>query len=191
MLGKIITSFIDMLHRDHDEIYVESIVSSSKLSNDGAFTDFAIYDDSNLSRLIATYSAEANKSIDSIWLNFGQYSFKTLFEQHSHITKNYHDLLSVMSHLDSKIHPALNLLYSEISFPRFTVLDSSDHEITLAYESERNLVDFAEGLIAGCAEYFAQSVTIKRQNSPAFSAIFTVQLEPAHSPETTGGTAYE
>ena len=109
MLGKIITSFIDMLHRDHDEIYVDSIVSSSKVISDGAFT----------------------------------------------------------------------------------VLDSSEHEITLAYESERNLVDFAEGLIAGCAEYFAQTVTIKRQNSPAFSAIFTVQLEPAHSPETTGGTAYE
>lgn len=186
MLGKIITSFIDMLQLEHDELFVDRVISSVPDCS-GAYTDFEMYEDEEIHALVQAYSTISSKQVDSIWHEFGKHSFTALYEQHSHITQSYTDLLAVMLHLDSKIHPALNLMYDDIRFPSLTVLSSTDKEISLGYQSERNLVDFAAGLIEGCADYFEQHVTITKQTSHTtkqtsqnnYSAIFNVSLEAA------------
>ncbi|MBF7074331.1 heme NO-binding domain-containing protein [Glaciecola sp. MH2013] len=181
MLGKIITSFIDLIHSKHDEAFVDDLISSLQLDNDGAYTDFIIYDDDDLFKLTNAYITKTGRCYSDVWKEFGIYSFKSLYEQHGHITKKYTSLLSVMNNLDSSIHPALDLMYDDIRFPQFKVIESNASSTTIAYSSQRNLVDFAEGLIRGCALYFDGDICLSKLDTAIFdepfNAVFKIDLD--------------
>jgi hypothetical protein len=68
----------------------------------------------------------------------------------------------LLRELGPRIHGGLQDLYPEAAFPRLQCDDAAPGELVVTYRSERGLADLAEGLLAGCVEYFDEDTTIER-----------------------------
>lgn len=62
-----------------------------------------------------------------------------------------------------QIYAEAKKLYPGARPPKFDVKRTSDKTIELLYQSPRCLRDVTEGLILGCAAYFGEKVTVKRE----------------------------
>ena len=64
-------------------------------------------------------------------------------------------------------HDAVELLLNDPGYPgkppKFECTKVSDNVLELLYQSPRCLGDVAEGLIQGCAAYYGDKITVKRE----------------------------
>jgi hypothetical protein len=67
----------------------------------------------------------------------------------------------LMRELGPRIHAGLQELYPEAAFPHLECTDGPQGELVVTYRSERGLADLAEGLLAGCVEYFGEDVHVR------------------------------
>ena len=164
MKGMVFTEFIDMVEDKFGLEVVDEIISSSDLKTGGVFTAVGTYDHTELVKLVVKLSEKINVPVPDLLRTYGQELFKVFVKKYGDLFTRYNNTLDFLEGVDQHIHVEVSKLYPDAELPKLVFNRTSEHSITLFYESKRRLSDFGIGLINGCAEYFKEKVIIDAQD---------------------------
>ena len=167
MKGIVFREFIDMIEDEFSPETADAIIRASDLSTSGAYTSVGTYPHSEMVTLVSNLSTQTGQPVPALLHDFGRHLFKRFTLIHPQYVTNYRSAFELLQQLDGNIHVEVKKLYSDAELPSFRYEELPDGGMHFDYCSHRALADFAEGLIAGCIEYFGQTITISRTDLPA------------------------
>ena len=147
MARRLWTLFSPMLHR----------------KNGGIYTSAGDYDHRELVALVMALSKQAELSVASLTKSFGMYHFAEFIAAYPQLFKGLDSSFALLEKVDTFIHEELKTLYPGARPPKVECTSVDEHRLELVYQSPRYLGDVAEGLIQGCAAYYGEKITIKRE----------------------------
>lgn len=164
MKGIIFTEFLAMVESKFGDEMVDTIIEESNLPSKGAYTSVGTYHHMELFSLVSRLSHHSNLEIQELVRTYGIYVFTTFTKAYSYMFKDVSDAFSFLDKIEDGIHVDVLKLYPEAELPKINVIRADKNSLILIYQSERQLADFAEGLIIGCLDHFNEEATIKREN---------------------------
>lgn len=163
MKGIVFCEFLEMVEAADGFDMVDRIVDESGVPNDGAYSAVGTYDHTELVSLLTAYGRIKNRGIDVILREFGQYLFRRFVILFPPFFRNVNSAFDFLEHIESFIHVEVRKLYPDAELPRFEHRRLPDGSLELIYSSQRNLPDFAEGLMMGCIEHFGERIELRRE----------------------------
>lgn len=130
--------------------------------NKGVYLASETYDDRELVSLIAAVSSFTPKTSAEIQRDFGQYFFKTLFSLIAVHVKHIDNLFDFLRAVDDVIHVEVKKADPLAYTPSFFYDQPQSNVLVMRYMSSRKMCFFAEGLIAGAAEYYQEVPEIEQ-----------------------------
>jgi len=127
---------------------------------EGAYTAVGTYDDEELVRLAQTAASISGKEFDDVVRWFGEKSFPHLVERYPAFVSGHASTIPFLLQLNDVIHPEVRKLFPGAYAPEFEFDQIDDSTLAIGYVSYRNLCAFAEGLVAGAATHFGETVVI-------------------------------
>ncbi len=164
MLGIIFTNLVEMIETTVSYEMADEILEEANLSSKGVFTAVGHYPLEDVVEIVTLLSQKTRIEPDALIFAFGKYLFAKLMDGHKHIVSSDATLFDLLAQLDSNIHVEVLKLYPNATLPTFTTLDHQPDQITMIYQSPRQLEKLAEGLIQGGAEYFNTPVNVDLLN---------------------------
>ena len=164
MKGIIFTSFLDLVEEKFGLEMLEEVISSANLPNGGAYTAVGTYDHAELVQMVVILSEKSSIAVEDLVKVFGQYLFGVLAETYPHWLQGIDSAFNLLEKLDGLIHVEVKKLYPDAKPPDFECRRIDDSQLEMIYHSPRGMGDVAEGLILGCAAYFSQSISVKRED---------------------------
>jgi hypothetical protein len=175
MKGVVFTEFLEMVEAKFSYEITENIIEAANLPSGGVYTAVGTYDHAEIVALVTHLSKATNISIPDLLRAFGHhllYRFAAGFPQFFEgITSSF----DFMQRVDGYIHVEVRKLYPEAQLPKLECEQPSPNVLKVTYRSNRPFADLADGLIAGCVEYFKDGVTVTREDVvPGSVAVFTM-----------------
>jgi hypothetical protein len=98
--------------------------------------------------------------------DFGTHLFGRLADLAPVFVAGSDSALGFLADVERTVHDELRKLHPQLAPPRLRCVRQSLDEIELIYESARDLADLAEGLIAGCGQFYGEVLDVEREPSP-------------------------
>ncbi|MBT8347983.1 MAG: hypothetical protein HKP62_00875 [Sulfurovum sp.] len=158
-----------------DETYgydmVDTVISKSNVSNDGAYSNAGLYEDKEFIELIKTASTLLEISLTQIQVSCGKYSFGhiyekliTLYDQDIYKHTRFSNAFEFISMLEVIHYKEVVKLYPDSDFPHFDIITYDESMIEICYRSPRVLPYLAKGFLEGCITYFGESLSIQMRD---------------------------
>ncbi|MBX7144771.1 MAG: heme NO-binding domain-containing protein [Oligoflexia bacterium] len=128
----------------------------------GPFVSPEVYPDGDFITLLDKTLEIVKVPVEQAMILFGRFAFARLAATIPHLMGRYHNSVELLRELDSIIHVEVRKLRQGTNPPKFTFVLGESGAVELVYESERRLYALAQGLILGCADYFAEKVEVER-----------------------------
>jgi len=161
MKGVIFNSLAEAIIEIGGEDMWDDLLVRAGLS--GAYTSLGSYDEGDLALLIGAAAEVLDVSEEEATVYAGRLVTPKLADRHSDLVASHTDTISLLCDLNDVIHPEVRKLYPNAQVPDFTTLHRGPDQLVLRYQSERNLVSLATGLILGAAELFDETVEIETE----------------------------
>jgi len=161
MKGLIFNEFLEMVEKKFGYEMVDSIISSSNLPNDGAYTSVGTYPHSEMVSLVSNLSKYTEIGVPDLLETFGKYIFKVFTKNYAHYVNIYSNSFEFLSHVEDTIHVEVLKLYPEAQLPSIITQIRKNNDMSLIYKSSRGMSDLAKGLIYGCLDHFNEKGEIK------------------------------
>jgi hypothetical protein len=163
MIGIIFIEFLNLVDNTFGENVCELMIERAELPSGGAYTVVGNYPFDEMTSLITELSLETKIPIEELLIIYGEYLFAELVKIYPDSLAKHNCAFDLLTHLDSHIHVEVKKLYPEAELPIFIPNRLNESEMEMDYFSSRGLVDLAEGLIRGSANFFGQEVQIVRE----------------------------
>jgi hypothetical protein len=164
MKGLVFTEFLEMAEEQFGYATVDQILLESDLPSGGIYTTVGTYNHSEMFALVEQLSKSTHIAASELLRSYGRYMFRTFTRSYHHFITHSESAFSLFGSIQQHIHVEVKKLYPDAELPHFTVQQLSDNHLTMHYESERKLSDFAHGLIEGCLEHFDEKATVIKTN---------------------------
>ncbi len=164
MKGVVFTEFLAMVEDQFSFEIADRIIEASDLATDGAYTSVGTYDHTELLRLITALSGETGVAIPDLARVFGTYLFNRFHALYGQFFEGAQSTFNFLENVESYIHVEVRKLYPDAELPSFKCEVQGDTHMVMTYRSKRPFADLAEGLIAGCAEHFGESIDIRHED---------------------------
>jgi len=176
MKGTIFCEFLNMVEENYDYNLVDTIISESKLSNDGAYTSVGTYNYEELVLLVQRLSIHTKVSIPNLLHDFGIYLFNVFLKKYPEMFINITDGFSFLQLINDKIHVEVRKLYPDAELP---VIETElvENTLKMKYISSRKMGDLAKGLITGCMGYFDEKIELNEEltKQDGSEIVFTIK----------------
>lgn len=153
MKGIVFTEFLEMVEAKFGYEMVDKIISSSELSNDGAYTATGTYPHHELLQLLDELSNASDTEKSVLLHSFGTYMFVTFKNGYPGFFEGFEHGFDFLKSVDAHIHKEVLKLYPDAILPSFETR-SDGNEMLMIYRSYRRMADFAHGLIEASMTYF-------------------------------------
>jgi hypothetical protein len=163
MKGMLFISFLDLVESQYDQDTLDAILVEVAPENGGIYTLAGDYDHTELVALVMALSKHSGASLTNLTKSFGMYHFAEFIAAYPQLFKGLDSSFALLEKVDSFIHQEVKTLYPGARPPKFECTKVSDNVLELLYQSPRCLGDVAEGLIQGCAAYYGDKITVKRE----------------------------
>jgi len=127
---------------------------------DGAYASVGAYPDEQLYSLVGAASQALKMPPDDVLRWLGTKILPLLAKRYPNFFRNHANARSFIVTLDSIVHPEVNKLYPGSETPKFDFDASSPDVLVMNYRSKRKLCALVEGLAAGTADLFGETVAI-------------------------------
>jgi hypothetical protein len=164
MKGVIFTEFLEMVEQQFSIETADRIIEASDLSTDGAYTSVGTYDHAELLQLVSALSGETDLPVPDLVRGFGKHLFGRFHALYGQFFEGPHTTFSFLSSVHSYIHVEVRKLYADAELPTFDCEVGDDTHMVMIYRSKHPFSDLAEGLIAGCADHFGESIEIRQED---------------------------
>lgn len=181
MKGIIFTEFLAMVEDTWGLATLDDLLERTTTATNGAYTSVGNYASDELLAMVGALASLTAEPPHALVEAFGRHlaaSFVAKFPQFFADTGSVFD---VLKRVDQLIHIEVCKLYSEATPPRFTVAEVGPSTLVVHYESKRDMALVAQGIIAGCAQHFDETLTITREDLPftdKHRATFTLRRAP-------------
>jgi hypothetical protein len=170
MRGIIFTSFLDIIQKQFGDEMIERVITLSDLENNGSYTSVGNYPSEDLMKMLTVLSSETATPIDVLLHDFGRKLFFILEKIKPKGIADCDDPMDFLSKIDSVIHAEVKKIYPDAKLPKIVFEQSTNEKATLTYSSCRPFAKVAEGLLAGCADFFNNRINVKALKNSNFSA---------------------
>ncbi|MBT6594082.1 MAG: heme NO-binding domain-containing protein [Porticoccaceae bacterium] len=163
MKGLIFTSFLHLVEKEYGLEMVDKVIAQAAPPSGGIYTTVGNYDHREVIAMIAALSKNINLSVGHLTKTFGVYLFAELIAAYPQWITNFNSSFALLSKVDGFIHGEVKKLYPDASPPSFKCTHYSETRMQVIYQSPRCMGDVAEGLILGCAAYYQEKITVRRE----------------------------
>ncbi|MBT4868142.1 MAG: heme NO-binding domain-containing protein [Planctomycetaceae bacterium] len=164
MKGVIFSEFLEMVEEEFSLKIADRIIEASNLESGGAYTSVGTYDKDEIIRLVTQLSQETGVEVPALLCSFGRHLFGRFHENYHHFFDGVETAFQFLQNIEGYIHVEVLKLYPDAELPAFDYESSDPNELVMIYHSARPFADLAEGLIAGCADHFGETLDIKRED---------------------------
>lgn len=175
MKGVVFTEFLEMVDAKFSYDITEHIIEAAKLPSGGVYTAVGTYDHAEIVALVTQLSKATNIPVADLLRAFGHHLLYRFVAGYPQFFEGITCSLDFMQRVDGYIHVEVRKLYPEAQLPTLECELSAPGVLKVTYKSNRPFADLADGLIAGCVEYFNDGVTVRREDVvPGSLAVFTL-----------------
>ncbi len=182
MRGLIFNYLLEFIEETHGYPFVDDLIESTALLNDGSFVDGGLYPDKEFMRFIVNTSEKMQTKQATFLEQFGEWVFlpmyaklNTVYDVNAYHQSTIQSAFDFIAMLNTIHYKEIVKLYPDSDFPHFNVLKRSEDELFIEYSSRRKLHHLANGLLAGCAKYFNEKLHIDMHISKTGSTVdFTI-----------------
>jgi hypothetical protein len=160
MKGIVFTEFLEMVEEAYGYELVDKLLVDSHLPSGGVYTSVGTYDHTEMVTLVQRLSQHLDMPAPELLRHYGRYMFRSFKRNYSPFIDRSDNAFHLLNSIQHYIHVEVRKLYPDAELPHFTVYQHSDSHMTMHYESERKLADFAQGLIEGCLAHFRERATV-------------------------------
>lgn len=160
MKGVVFNLLEEIVSREYGEDTWDKLLDAAEL--EGAYTSLGSYADGELVGLVRAGSTILGLPPDAIVRWFGSAALPLLADAYPQFFSPHVSTRSFLLTLNDIIHPEVRKLYPGADVPTFDFHAPSDRTLVMGYSSPRKLCAFAEGLIAGTAAHYGETVTIEQ-----------------------------
>ncbi len=163
MKGIVFTEFLEMVEEKFGYELVDQLLSQDNLPSGGVYTAVGTYDHGEMVTLVTGLSQETGLPIPDLLRSYGRYMFASFTRSYRPFVDRASSAFELLNSVHHYIHVEVRKLYPDAELPHFTVEQPAPNHLTMRYESERKLADFAHGLIEGCLAHFGEKATVAQQ----------------------------
>lgn len=149
-----------VIRDERGEDAVEDLLAEAGLPS--SFAEGEDYPDAQLEALIEAAGPYVPTGEDEAARWIGRNAIEKLAVEYPSFFQPYASIVGLVADLDEEIHPEVQKIFPDATFPRFEIGDGSDADLVVAYRSERDLCLFAEGLIDGAAGRYGETVRLEQ-----------------------------
>lgn len=160
MKGIVFSLLEQVVIAEHGERAWDALLDAAGV--DGAYTAVGSYPDEELSRLVAAAGTSFNVSGDAVLRWFGRSAMPLFADRYPNFFEGHSSARSLILTLNDVIHPEVRKLFPGAYVPEFDFDTSDENRLALGYVSERRLCSFAEGLVLGAGDHFAELVDVSQ-----------------------------
>jgi hypothetical protein len=170
MKGMIFTEFMTMVEDRFGLQTLDTVITESNLSNDGAYSAIGTYDHQELIRMVVSLSKLTETGAQDLVRAFGTYLFVRFVEKYPVFFRRPTDTFSFLETVEETVHVEVLKLAPDAELPSFQHERLDADNMTMVYRSKRCFADLAEGLMEGCAAHFGDKIAISREDLPTSGA---------------------
>lgn len=167
MKGIVFTEFIEMVEERYSPEVADAMISASTLDSAGAYTSVGTYDHKEMVQLVTQLSGLTGTDASLLLKTYGQHLFNRFKVGFPDFFKGIDSAFEMMKTIDNHIHVEVRKLYPDAELPAFEYAEPNERQLILKYSSPRGFVDFAEGLMQGCIDYFGEPISLERRDLSA------------------------
>lgn len=164
MKGIVFVKFAEFVEEQFGEEFWDEILLEADLPSQGAYTTVANYDDNELFQLITLIVQKKKISPEDAQRAFGSWIFEHLIALVPEHTQTITSTFGFLHSVQNIIHVEVKKLTPDAILPEFTFLDESPSQLTMRYDSPRNLCFFCEGLIQALSQYTGENITVTQSH---------------------------
>ena len=166
MKGIIFSEFLEMVEQKFGFETIDHIIENSSLPSGGSYTAVGTYPHSEMVSLVVTLSQKTGLSVPQLLNAYGEHQFGRFVELYPGFFEGVTSAFDFLGGIENYIHPEVRKLYPDAELPRFIIEQVDEHTLRMVYHSERQLEDFAAGLIRGCLKHFNENASFEQQPLP-------------------------
>ena len=121
----------------------------------------SVSDDAEILAYVSELSIITKIDAPTLVRTFGEYLFILLYNSSPVNVSHIDNLKDFLTCIDGVIHKEVKRVYPDAYLPSFKYDETPDGDLIMFYKSKRKLCHLSEGLIAGAANHFKQSISIK------------------------------
>ena len=160
MKGIVFTEFLELVESRFSIDIADQVIEAAQSATGGAYTAVGTYDHAELVRMVVRLSEITGTSVPKLLYAFGEHLACRFAQLYPVFFKTAPDLFQFLASIDGHIHVEVRKLYPDAELPRFETVSRSDDAISLVYRSSRHMSDLAQGLIAGTAVHYGETVNV-------------------------------
>ncbi|AQG81594.1 heme NO-binding domain-containing protein [Spirosoma montaniterrae] len=176
MKGIVFTEFLEMVEEKFGYELVDLLLCEESLASGGVYTAVGTYDHGEMVTLVTNLSQQTGLPVPELLRTYGRYMFASFTRSYRPFVERATSAFELLSSVHHYIHVEVRKLYPDAELPHFTVEQPAANHLTMRYESERRLSDFAHGLIEGCLTHFNEKATVvqKKLTSDGTVVLFDI-----------------
>lgn len=176
MKGVVFTQFLEMVEDKFGFDITDDMIESSGVS--GVYTQAGNYPPHDLFAMVKSLSELTNISVEDLVFTYGEYLFSVLIKIYPKPIESYNNAFDFIANVENVVHPEVKKLYPDSDLPTFELVSKNENELKIIYKSTKPLMDFAKGLMTGCAKHYKEDIEISYENptneNGQFQALFTL-----------------
>ena len=164
MKGIVFTELLEMIEDKYGYGLVDQLLTESDLPSGGTYTAIGTYNHAEMITLVQNLSRKTQLPIPDLLRAYGRYMFVSFTRGYRPFIDRVDSAFALLNSVHHYVHVEVRKLYPDAELPHFTVAQPAENHLTMRYESERKLSDFAQGLIEGCLAHFGEKAIITKTN---------------------------
>lgn len=177
MKGVVFTQFIEFIEEEFGFDVLDEMIDSSETSTNGVFTQAGNYPFEDLFKMIQQLSKITNVPIADLVNAYGKHLFSVLITIYPKPIAMYDNTFDFIANVEQVVHPEVKKLYPDSDLPTFEPVSREETILQVKYISTKPLMDFAKGLMQGCAQHYNENIDVSYEivnTSDKHEAIFTL-----------------
>lgn len=160
MQGIIFNAMEEFVLEISDMAMWNDVLNSCDLKTNGVYTAGISYNDSEIISLATVLCEKLQVPVEEGMKLFGQFLFGFLVQRGPVELAEYKNTQALLIELEDVVHRDVQRIHPDAYTPFFKYIPKSEDEGELIYSSKRKLCVIAEGLLAGAAKHYGQSITM-------------------------------
>jgi hypothetical protein len=174
MHGIIFFELEKFVKKNYNLVTWQELLNKSGVENK-VFDPTKPYSDEEALKLITTASAMTAIPVDTLLEKFGYFIVPDLFKFFGHMMKKEWKTLGLLEYTESVMHKAVRI-NNPGATPPTLVIKRNRNEVTIHYNSKRQMVSLGVGIIKGIGDHFQENLQISvKKDTANQGSIITVR----------------
>ncbi len=176
MHGLIHTELAGFVTQNHGEGTWQQLLADAGFPGK-AYDVFEIYDDSEIAAIVAAASAALGVEADVVLESFGRYLAPQLIALHTELIDPSWKTLDLLLNVEETVHQVVRIESEGAAPPVLRFTQVGPGLLELHYNSPRNMVAVARGIMTGFADHFGETISIDQEPHPEGGTLLNVRFD--------------